>query len=110
MNIGDVVNMAGCEVMDGSSTYGYKANKGEFFVFLFLGKEPRVGSCPLDANRALKGLGWINQEEADALREAAEKVANFYIVDWRTADFTDGYKHPVAELCAALRRAGGGGA
>lgn len=42
---------------------GYKADKDEAFVFIFLGTEPRDGSEPLNPFEALEQMGWELGEE-----------------------------------------------
>ena len=47
---------------------GYKANKDEAFVFVYLGTQPRDGSDDLDPIKQLERLGWkMTSELAKAL-------------------------------------------
>ncbi len=58
MNIGEVVAMHSCNVIKGSTTFGYKAHKGKRMVFIFLGVEPRDGPENMDVDKVLEGMGW----------------------------------------------------
>lgn len=42
---------------------GYKAEKDEAFVFIFLGTEPRDSSRPLDPIKKLNELGWKKTDD-----------------------------------------------
>jgi hypothetical protein len=53
----------------------FKARRGEYAVFLLLGREPCDGSNPLDVVAAMRRLGWapVTQEVDDEqARQAAD--------------------------------------
>ncbi len=66
MHVGDIVRMSAIRARyrydgdkkPGVSEVNYSAPKGQFFVVLLLGTEPRDGSRPFDPNDALRALGW----------------------------------------------------
>ena len=62
MNIGDTVRMDGCTIHedlgDATASLRFKPPKGQHFVFLFLGAEPKDGSAPLNARTLLTEWGW----------------------------------------------------
>lgn len=63
MNVGDLVRMHSCviqvEFPEGSGSFTYRAPKGQRFVFLVMGVEPKDGSAPLDGIASLGELGWV---------------------------------------------------
>lgn len=74
MQRGDLVNMTACTIVsdDGDLRLSYRAPKGERFVFLLLGSEPKDGSKPLDGEAIMKHMGWVKDEAAWAAE--AEKT------------------------------------
>lgn len=60
MVVGDLVNMTACTLVsdDGSLRVSYRPPKGERFVFLVLGSEPKDGSRPLDPEAVMTAMGW----------------------------------------------------
>ena len=49
----------------GLVSVGYKAEKGQVFVAVLLGVEPKDGSAPLDLEATLNSFGWVRKEDAE---------------------------------------------
>ena len=46
----------------GLLSVSFKAPKGEIFVAVFLGVEPKDGSAPLDIDAVMNMMGWFRKE------------------------------------------------
>lgn len=59
MKPGDLVNMTSCTIVtpDGSR-FTFKPNRGDAFVFMLMGVEPKDGSKPIDGAAVMERLGW----------------------------------------------------
>lgn len=73
LNQGDVVHAAGItrRLCGDGITFAdtFKAPKGQHFVFLYLGWEPKDGSKPLDAIQVMKNMGWTPPAEIEQLHQ-----------------------------------------
>lgn len=75
LKVGDMVGLNSLQTVvrdpEITMTLGYKPGRGQRFVCLFLGTEPKDSSNLLDGAAVLRALGWrldLNGQEEEAMR------------------------------------------
>jgi hypothetical protein len=73
MRSGDLVNTSSItrqiRVGDATLADSFKAPKGQQFVFLYLGYEPKDGSKVLDVIQVMQNLGWTPPPELEDVHQ-----------------------------------------